>query len=375
MSIINSALRREERAIFELRELYEQFGYKKYKMSKFEEYDLYLENKSFLPCQQVITFTDNSGKLLALKPDVTLSIAKNVPTYPSEPEKLYYNENVYRTPRGSNEYKEIMQVGLEYLGELDLYGQCEVVTLAYRSLQKLSENYVMVVSNLGFVSGLLEECSITHSQREMLLECVGHKNAHEIKRLCGVFGVSSELTEDISALTALYGGFEEALERASCLVRNDKMAEALVQLRDIHKVMSTDSDCASLKLDFSVINDLTYYNGLIFQGFVDGVPGAVLSGGRYDNLLEKLGKSTNAMGFAVYVDQLERCGDEDERFDVDVLLLYDSGADVSKLAAATKMLTANGQRVRVQCSKTSKLRFKQLLKLGDGGLEILEAND
>ena len=85
MNITDPTLKREERAIYDLRKLYEQYGYKKYKMSKFEEYDLYLENKSFLPSQQVITFTDLSGKLMALKPDVTLSIAKNAPTEPTEP--------------------------------------------------------------------------------------------------------------------------------------------------------------------------------------------------------------------------------------------------------------------------------------------------
>ena len=184
MNIINSTLHREEQAIFDLRELYEQYGYKKYKMSKFEEYDLYLENKSFLPSQQVITFTDLNGKLMALKPDVTLSIAKNVPSRPKEPEKLYYNENVYRSPHGSNEYREIMQVGLECLGNIDLYSQSEVVMLAIKSLSKLSEDSVMVVSHMGFVSGLLESCDLPFALSEKILKCIEHKNAHEIIRLC-----------------------------------------------------------------------------------------------------------------------------------------------------------------------------------------------
>ena len=120
---------------------------------------------------------------------------------------------------------------------------------------------------------------------------------------------------------------------------------------------------------------MSYYNGLIFQGFIGGVPTAILSGGRYDNLMEKLGKKTQAIGFAVYADQLERCDTGTERFDVDVLLTYGQGVDVSKLTAAVKMLTANGTRVRVQKTKSDRLRYKQLLKLGDGGLEILETND
>lgn len=375
VNISDAAVRREERAIFDLRKLYEQYGYKKYKMSKFEEYELYLENKSFLPSQQVITFTDLRGKLMALKPDVTLSIAKNAPSQPSEPEKLYYNENVYRTPRGSNEYKEIMQLGLECLGDIDLYTQCEVVLLACKSLITLSEESLMVVSHMGFVSGLLESSALSRSLEEKILKCIGHKNAHEIFKLCEASNVPQQKRESLIALTSLYGSFAETLSKAEKLVRNEKMAASLTELRELFSVLCGEPESAGVKLDFSVINDLSYYNGLIFQGFIDGVPNAIIAGGRYDNLMEKLGKNTKAIGFAVYADQLERCDPETDRFDVDVLLVYDRGADMNKLNAEVKMLTANGRRVRVQTTKSEKLRYRQLLKLGDGGLEILETND
>lgn len=375
MNITDSTLKREERAIYDLRKLYEQYGYKKYKMSKFEEYDLYLENKSFLRSQQVITFTDLSGKLMALKPDVTLSIAKNAPSNPKEPEKLYYNENVYRTPHGSYEYKEIMQVGLECIGDIDLYTQCEVILLACKSLQILSEESLMVVSHMGFVSGLLESCGLNRSVEEKVLNCIGHKNAHELLRLCEASGVSAEMRDSLVALTSLYGNFGETLGRAEELVKNDKMRDSLKALRELAGVIASEPESDCMKLDFSVINDLSYYNGLIFQGFIGGVPSAILAGGRYDNLMEKLGKKTQAIGFAVYADQLERCDHELDRFDVDVLLTYEADVDTAKLTAAVKMLTANGRRVRVQKTISEKLRYKQLLRLSDGGLEILETND
>ena len=375
MNITDSTLKREERAIYDLRKLYEQYGYKKYKMSKFEEYDLYLENKSFLPCQQVITFTDLNGKLMALKPDVTLSIAKNAPCVPTEPEKLYYNENVYRTPHGSNEYKEIVQVGLECIGDIDLYTQCEVILLACKSLQTLNEDSLMVVSHMGFVSGLMESCGLSRALEEKVLKCIGHKNAHELYRLCEAAAVSAEMRDSLVALTSLYGNFAETLDRAEELVKNEKMRDSLKALRELACVLATEPESACMKLDFSVINDLSYYNDLIFQGFIDGVPNAILAGGRYDKLMEKLGKKTKALGFAVYADQLERCNTELERFDVDVLLTYEPDVDTSKLTAAVKMLTANGRRVRVQKTGSDKLRYKQLLRLSDGGLEILETND
>ena len=88
-------LKQEERISLALRSLYTQYGYQPYKMSKFEEYDLYVANKEFLVGDGVITFNDTDGKLLALKPDVTLSIIRNSADGKGK-RKVYYDENVYR---------------------------------------------------------------------------------------------------------------------------------------------------------------------------------------------------------------------------------------------------------------------------------------
>ena len=89
----------QERVALALRELYAGYGYRPYRMSKFEEYDLYSRHKDFLVSDGVITFTDTNGKLMALKPDVTLSIIKNSADRPDLTEKLYYSENVYRVSK------------------------------------------------------------------------------------------------------------------------------------------------------------------------------------------------------------------------------------------------------------------------------------
>ncbi len=112
MNISNNILTLGERTVFALRELYKSYGYSQYKMSKFEEYDLYANNKSFLVSENVITFTDTDGKLMALKPDVTLSIIRNARPEESGVDKVFYDENVYRVSKGTHAYKEIMQAGL-----------------------------------------------------------------------------------------------------------------------------------------------------------------------------------------------------------------------------------------------------------------------
>ena len=127
-----------EKVIFSLRSLYASRGYAQYKMSKFEEYDLYARNKDFLISDSVITFTDTNGKLMALKPDVTLSIIKNIKDEPSALHKVFYNENVYRISGGTHSYKEIMQAGLECFGDIDTFSICEVVSLAARKKRNSS---------------------------------------------------------------------------------------------------------------------------------------------------------------------------------------------------------------------------------------------
>ena len=118
--IINDAvLENGEKLIFALRQLYAQQGYKRYQMSKFEEYDLYARNKDFLVSDNVITFTDTTGKLLALKPDVTLSIIKGDKDNPETTKKVFYNENVYRVSKGSGSFQETMQTGVECFGNVE----------------------------------------------------------------------------------------------------------------------------------------------------------------------------------------------------------------------------------------------------------------
>ena len=135
-----------EQATFRLRALYEQGGYRKYRASRFEEYALYQEYQRFLPDPQVITFTDLDGKLRAIKPDVTLSIAKTAQPAPGECKRFYYNEEVCRASRESHTFQTIHQMGLECMGEVDEAAQAEVLRLALASLAALDVPTVLEVS-------------------------------------------------------------------------------------------------------------------------------------------------------------------------------------------------------------------------------------
>lgn len=361
------AFNKNETVLYNLRMLYEQYGYKRFKMSKFEEYDLYLEYKKFLQTENIITFTDLHGKLYALKPDITLSIAKNA--NPAQPQKLYYKENVYRASKDTKEYKEITQLGLEYIGEIDAYTMAEAVLLAAKSLRLISENYILDISHMGFVSGLFEQAGLTDVQQEKLLGFLGKKDTHEMLYCCEQFGLDGEMSGKISSLSEICGSFKDTLPKIKALASNEKMSSAVKELEELYGVLSAMGEGSRINLDFSIVNDMSYYNGVIYRGYVKDVPFSVLSGGRYDNLLQKLGKSCQAIGFAVYVDLLELYDKHSREYDVDVLITYtenDSPADVARLASE---YVSKGKSVKVLSQVPETLKYREAVSVSQKGAE------
>lgn len=376
MNVSDQVLKQSERVLYRLRELYQRYGYARYKVSKFEEYDLYAYNKSFLTSENILTFTDTNGKLMALKPDVTLSIVKNIEGEDPAVHKLYYNETVYRTSAAWDGFREIMQTGLECIGQIDLCAIGEVLMLAQKSLALIGEEYILDISHIGFVTGLLEEAGLDAADSSELLGYIGNKNIPAVTAFCKAKSVDSEIADAIVTLTDLYEPLETAIERIAPMVRGEKMREAYAQLKGVLETIDACGDTECLYLDFSIMNDMNYYNGIIFRGFVNGIPDGVLSGGRYDSLLSKMGKRQGALGFAVYLDLLERLGESSVHYDADVALIYADGDEVAEVMKMANELRESGARVMtVREGCVGALRFRKVCRMGKGGLEILEAND
>ncbi len=375
MSFSGEVLRSDERAIYNLRELYRKYGYCGYKVGRFEEYDLYAHNKSFLVSENILTFTDTNGKLMALKPDVTLSIVKNIVPGTVALQKLYYNENVYRTSAESHGFKEIMQTGLECIGEVDMFAEGEVVMLALRSLQTISEDYILDISHMGIIEGLLDSESIAGGDRDLITGYVKSKNTAAIARLSQNGKISAALCDTLCKLAGLYLTLDKAICEIQKLSDNQRVVDACEELRQISDMIKLYGLGERLYFDFSVMNDCNYYDGVIFKGFINGIPDSVLSGGRYDRLLYKMGKNCGAIGFAVYLDRLERFEAEERHFDVDVLLIYEQDTDSKSIIDTVNLLSDTGKTVKSAPCVDGSVRYRQLLKIGKGGIEILETND
>ena len=362
----SSIRRADERGGLKLRELYRRHGYLPYRMSKFEPYDLYVRNKSFLVSENILTFTDTDGRLMALKPDVTLSIVKNAQPPAGGLEKVYYHENVYRTTSAGLGFREIMQTGLECIGELDLTAMGEVLALAAESLRMLGEGgYLLDLGHTGLVSGLLEQVREEDVKKALLRE-LGRKNTAALDRLCAQAGLERDLADRLGRLARLYGPPVQALPQLESLAEGGRAGEALAELKGLCRIMERLGLLEGLRLDFSIANDMRYYNGIIFRGYLPGLGSGVLAGGRYDNLLRRMGKTGQAIGFAVYLDQLERL-EEDGEYDVDTLLLYGPEDDPAAVAARAAALAGESGCVRTERTQPQGLRWRNLVRFSEGG--------
>ena len=355
-----------EACVLRLRTLYESRGFKRISPPMFEDYSLYLDNKNFLGADWVLTFTDPAGRLRAIKPDVTLSIAKSVEAGRLAcTEKIYYTDDVVRFSPGEG-VRALPQIGLEWIGREDPFSNLEVLDLALRSLAQIGEESAVDISHLAFVSGLLEDAGIPPGLEREILAAIHDKSIHGVAALLDAGSIPVAEKERILALAGLCGPFPSELERAKALVRGPKMEHAFEELCSLTDIVHPTAGQA-VNLDFSVVSDLDYYNGIIFTGYINGIPGMVCGGGRYDNLMRRLGKQSDAIGFAIYLHRLESYFAKYSR-QLDVLITYKHPCDWESLLEMVSSFNEQGLTVRCEeeSADLSGLSYARQIKFPEG---------
>ena len=352
-------LKGEEKVLMQRRSLYASYGYRTYKMSRFEEYDLYAGNKDFLVSGNVITFTDTDGKLLALKPDVTLSIVKSIRESKGAVARVCYDENVYRVSDRSGTFREIMQAGVECIGDVGPVEIAEVVGLAQKSLKEISDSSILTLSHMGvvktFLRGMPEELS------SKIIEAIAARNVPAIDGLKEDYPEFSERLGKLSDLTMLMGTNEEIYGLLRKLGVENNIIDEL-------KAIVSVLDQKSVRIDFSVIGGMKYYNGITFRGYVEGVPVPVVSGGQYDKLMARMGRKSKAIGFAVYMDPLERILETTPEYDVDVVLVYRDSDRLEDVVEKADSIRATGRSVVTLKEIPFSLRYREVITVEGGAI-------
>lgn len=361
--VLPKTMTKDESVNLSLESLFEAYGYRKFKMRKFETYALYEEFKSFLISEYILTFSSPEGKLMALRPDVTLSIVKNTRADELHSDKVFYRENVYRMDRHTKEYREIPQAGVEMIGNIDSAATLEIIRMAKQSLELIDPISILCLSHMGVAEGILEALQANDEERQLILQCLRTQNVHDLVALVGNREPRTGWFDDLSIALTSRGSYEETLSICRRISINARMNEALDELEFIGNTLTEMSMSEGIRLDFTMQSDLNYYNGILMQGYVEKYPGIILTGGRYDRLLTKFRKNLSALGFALNLSDLNSCYPNPPEYDAEVLLLYSSSNSLTDVLQKADTLRKEGKRVHLATVAPKGFTAKEIVDL------------
>ena len=338
---------KKDLVLLDIRKMYDLYGYKRISLPSFEEYDLYNENKDFID-RNILTVMSPNAKLLALRPDITLSVAKKISKDQSlKYSKIYYQENTYNLTKYMG-YEEDEQLGIELIGKESVFLDFEIVDLAVKSLDIINEKSLIVLSHAGFISSIFDNLNLEYEVKEEIFDCINKKNSHDIKKILenNKF-ISENVKELIYKIPELSGDLNDITKELSKYGINDNIKKILLELKQLNNLLLKFHKKSKIVFDFSVIKNLNYYNGIILQGYIEGFSNVILTGGRYDRLFEKFGVDTGAVGFAILTDSLKGYYKDEDKNDFEILIAYDD-SNFEKLVEFVNDFQEKGLRVRTE---------------------------
>ena len=362
----NTFLPKEESLKLALSSVYESFGYRRYKLSGFEEYSFYSDNRSFLADEGFIAFNNADGKLMALKPDITLSIVKSAANEDVQFTRAYYEESVYRSAGREEGFREMGQIGLELLGNVEQYGVAEVVYLALQSLKAIDSNCILSLSHMSFVHAIEALYFEDAELRASFEAAVKSKSPHAIEQVLKKADIPEKINEKLCTLFSVAGKMEEALVQIEAISElPESVACAVHELRVLQKSLKAMQVDQYVQIDLSLMHTIDYYNGVIFEGYVEKIPFPVLSGGRYDPLAKKFKEGMCGVGFAVYLDNMNLYYPQNRAYDADVLIISE-GDDTGALLKTVASFVDEGLTVRVEPIAPKNFHAKKILYYKNG---------
>lgn len=291
--------------IDKLNEVFRSYGYRKVATPTIEYYDIFSSIKSPILKDEMFKLVDNSGELLTLRPDVTIPIARIVAkNYKQDREryKVSYTNQVFKMKTELK--RESTQAGIEYFGNPDAEADGEVISNAIECLKKCNVDFKIEIGNARYYKALLDETDLSEELKSKLKNLIEYKNFVELKSFVNSLDMDENLKEAIISVPSLYGSFDTVIEEAEKQCLNENMKKALEELEKIHSLIQDYGYEDYVSMDLGLINDLDYYTGVIFKGYIKGYGDSILSGGRYDKLTEYYGESIPATGFGISVDDL-----------------------------------------------------------------------
>lgn len=315
-----------------------------------EFFDVFNLNSRYFPQESMYKLTDNKGRLLVVRPDSTMPIARVAATRLREmplPLRMFYSQSVYRNKpvmRGRSD--EIKQMGIELIGSDSRRADLEVLTTAIEVLSSCdNERFRFEIGDIGVFRELVGKLDTDIGTKEEIRSYIEAKNYPALNDLLDSIG-DNETTHALKQLPRLFGGIE-VFDKAAAIISDEKIDAILSNLKDIYKNLETLGYEGKITVDLGIVNKMDYYTGVVMRGYLEGYGGAVLSGGRYNKLLSEFGYDVAATGFAVNIDAAAKLVRMLGEYDVsipDAVVFADDGYEMEGLKH-TRALIESGLTV------------------------------
>lgn len=284
-------------------------GYSEIQTPAFEYYDVFTHDAVPYVQENMIKFFDLSGRILVLRPEMTVPIARVAATKLLQKEdvlRLFYIQNVYGfLDQSMDAQAEVSQAGIEYIGRLGSEADAEVAALAVQTLLLTGlKNFKLELGQVRFFKGLIGGAPVTEEQEEMIRTLVDAKNTVELEYELSKMPIGEDLKQKLLALPDLFGEGAKVFDFAYSFAQNDECARAVDDLKKTYDILCDLGLEKYISVDFGLLNNYKYYSGIIIRGIVGDVGSPILSGGRYDNLLEEFGRPAPATGFALRIKEI-----------------------------------------------------------------------
>lgn len=327
-----------------LHRIFKSRGYSEMITPGLEFYDVFNLNSRYFPQENLYKLTDSKGRLLVLRPDSTMPIARVVATRLKDamlPLKLYYNQTVYRTePALKGRSDEIAQAGIELIGSELKIADLEVISTAVSTLKSFGMKFSLELGHIGIFKELVKKLEVTDKIKDKIRKLIETKNFPALNDLLDTLGNNS-VTNALKKLPALFGGIE-VFDKAKALMPDERIKEILDELKEIYcDASAICGNDGEITVDLGLVNKTDYYTGIIIKGYLQGYGSEVISGGRYDKLISEFGYDIPAVGFAIDIDAVSKVlvknGATPEKPMTDAIVYAENGFEVEALKKAQEL--------------------------------------
>ena len=280
--------------------LYDE-GYMNIEPSIFEGYDEFTSVNSRINKKSTVKLLDNNSEILILSPDITTGIVnKFMPRWELGTKlKMFYYGKTYK--HNGIGIKENREMGVEIIGEKNQSTDENILNTAVRIISRYSNKYLFEIGNSKFLKGIMLACSFNKEDYENIMDLLYLKNRQELKEYLSKLPYKEPMSTLVNIFD-LEGSFEQITDQLKGLYLNDLMIQGIDELRNIDNYMKKVSD--KITYDLSMVSELSYYDGIIFRGYIDGSNKEIIKGGRYDSFTQQYGYKIPAIGFTVELDEL-----------------------------------------------------------------------